>query len=335
VVTRQPLVFGSTGGIQSYPLGWNNSGLFAETQINIREQVFVTGSVRAEDNANFGSTYNWPVSPRVGVTYVRPVGAATVKLRASYGRAIRAPYQGAKDSVDYGCNCVYKLASPELRPEQQIGPDGGVDIIFGSRASLSVTHYHQIAKDFIWGIYPPSADPNVFFVKLVNVARVKNTGWEFEGTLALGRIDLRGQFAITRSRPEDLGPIAPDANLRVGQSFVGIPDYTGGLTATATPFAHTSVTATLAYMGSWRNVDQDAYLKCAAGLGPCQTNWDDYYIDYPAYGKFGVAVEREFRRGLTAYVNVEDLTNSSFKRAEQNTYAMQGRISTVGIRFRP
>ena len=124
-----------------------NTGYFAQGQIGIRDALFFTAGVRAEHNSNFGKDFGTAVLPRFGVSYARPVGGTMLKLRAAYGRALRTPNPGeAAGSV---LPTSIQLANPSLGPEEQRGWDAGVDLAFGSRASLSVTGYDQTAIGLI------------------------------------------------------------------------------------------------------------------------------------------------------------------------------------------
>ena len=92
-------------------------------------------------------------------------------------------------------------------PERQTGWDGGVELYAGDRGSLSVTRYRQIARDLIYinfvAFFP------VFEQQFVNVARVKNSGWELEGTLRLvAGLNARATYSETESIVQALGPFA-------------------------------------------------------------------------------------------------------------------------------
>jgi outer membrane receptor protein involved in Fe transport len=172
---------GNVGGFTTeFRTPWTNTGYFGQAQLSIAERLFLTGGVRAEQNNNFGAAYDLAWSPRAGVAYLLGVGAATVKLRASYGESIRAPFPGQREAqhLPYGDY----LANPALKPERQHGFDGGVDVYLG-RALLGVTYYNQRAIDLIQQITVPNA---VNIWQYQNLGRVKNDGWEFEGRLPLG-----------------------------------------------------------------------------------------------------------------------------------------------------
>ncbi|MGH9196074.1 MAG: TonB-dependent receptor, partial [Acidimicrobiia bacterium] len=75
----------------------NNTGYFAQAQLGIRDALFLTAGLRAEQSTNFGDSLGTPLAPRVGVSYVQQVSKATIKLRGSWGRAIRAPFPGMNE----------------------------------------------------------------------------------------------------------------------------------------------------------------------------------------------------------------------------------------------
>ncbi len=332
-VSTLPLVIAPGHEISGSRARTTNTGVFAQAAMNLRETLFLTGALRIEGNSDFGSTVHWPRSTKVGLTYVHQFGAATMKLRTSYGEAIRPPTFGTKDSMDISPGVFVQLPSPGLRPEQQIGPDAGLDLVLGRRGSLSVTYYHQTAKDLIDGVTNFQVFP--FTAQYINVARVKNTGWEFEGTLELDRLTLRGNFAVTHSRPEDLGNVPADASLRVGQQMQNMPWHTAGLTLNAWLLRRTGLTAGLAYQGKWLAYDWLSYYACTGGTGPCPSvNLADYYGERPAVVKLNLAVDQQLTRMLAAYLNVEDVTNQGIKRGRFNYLPLPGRVGTIGVRVR-
>jgi outer membrane receptor protein involved in Fe transport len=305
----------------------HNTGLYAQAQLGFRDRLFLTGAVRAESNSEFGPDLGMPVSPRVGVAYLQQLGQATMKLRAAYGEAIRPPDLGQKDGNSFG-----QVANPALQPERQTGPDAGVDLSFGHRASLGVTYYHQSAKNLIQPVTLDALSDPILY-QYQNLAQVRNTGWEFEGTLALGRVSVNGTFAITNSRPTDLGSFIGDQ--QVGEQIIGLPRHTGAFTVTATPVRNTSVTAALAYTGGYMNYDILALYRCFGGTGPCR-NSDfaniDYLTTYPGFVLLSVSIEQQIARQLNAYVSVQDLSNRGSAASFDNSGAAPGRITMVGVR---
>src|SRR5204862_6080078 len=107
------------------------------------------------------------------------IGPGTVKVRASYGESIRAPFPFEREGSRTPSSIT--LPSPMLGPERQRGADGGVDLYVG-RASLAVTYYNQLAIDLIQlvTVAPPPGD-TLPTSPYQNLNRVKHEGWEVEG----------------------------------------------------------------------------------------------------------------------------------------------------------
>jgi outer membrane receptor protein involved in Fe transport len=312
-----------------------NTGLFGQLQLNVRDALFVTAAVRSEANTGFGDDLGRPVSPRVGVSYAHDVGATTVKVRGSYGEAIR-PASSAQKNGSISPTSLF-LPNARLEPERQTGPDAGIDLVFGGRGSFSVTYYDQVAKDLIQSVtVNASTVPRQF--QYQNLARVKNRGWELEGTLSLGRVAaLRGQYANTSSRPEDLGSYQ-GTDYKVGEQFPDLPRNTAGLMLTATPIRRTSLSAGVSYTGTWKTTDYLAYYGCVGKTSPCKTTGTpataDYARQYPGFTTVNLALEQPIARGLSGYVALDDATNRGNARARSSLVPQHGRVTTVGMRVR-
>jgi outer membrane receptor protein involved in Fe transport len=339
LLSIRPFYFAPTGGSSTYYSRVTNTGLFGQAQVALHDALFAVGSVRWENNSEFGQHVKWPTSTRAGLTYVRELGGATVKLRASYGQSIRPPAGGERDSIDFapGCNCSIRLPNRDLLPERQSGPDMGFDLVFGRRGSLGVTYYSQIARDFIYLDFKiPS--PGVGHSQYVNVARVKNDGWELEGTLQLWRLSARGTFAITRSRPTDLTGVSnPLPTIALGKQLPGLPKHTAALAVSAAALPRTSVTVSLAYHSGIEAFATDEQLRCELGIGPCREEvYDpaDYLDPWSGQTKFNAAVDQEINSKFSAFLTVEDLTNTGSKRAVDKFSILPGRITTLGARLR-
>ncbi len=304
----------------------NNTGYFAQGHVGRREALFLTAGLRAERNSDLGDELGTPVSPRVGLSHVSQVDAVTLKVRGSWGRAIRAPSPGLKLAVISASSVT--LANPNLAPERQQGWDAGVEAAIGSRASLSVTYFHQTAEDLIQQVLLQG--PSLPTYQAQNVGRVRNTGVEVEGGIYLGPVRLRGQYGYTKSRIVQLAPGYTGA-LQVGDQSQFVPRHTAGLSATA-PLQETTVTAGLSYVGSWEATDLLAFYSCLGGTGPCHSTFRDYTTRYPDLLKVNASVARQITPLLSGFIAVDNLTN---KEAYEywNLKPVTGRVATVGLRF--
>ncbi len=306
----------------------NNTGYFAQAQLGLWDALFLTGGVRAEENTNFGDALGTPVSPQAGLTYVRPVGPATLKLRGSWGRAIRPPSPGAKVGGTGPTSTT--LPNPALGPEHQQGWDAGVDATFGGRGSLSATYFNQTATDLI-ALLTVAVTP-VTTYQNQNVGRVKNRGVEFEASLALGILDLRGQYAYVHSRVEDPG--AATGVLLPGDQLNNIPTHTAGASVSLAPRSGTTVAAGATYVGEWVGINLPVYYRCLAGTGPCLSGpgTRPYRTMLPSLFKVNATVSQQITTQITGFVSVDNLTNNT-RHEFVLSNAVMGRITTVGLRL--
>lgn len=306
----------------------NNTGYFMQGQLGVRDALFLTGGLRAEENTDFGDSLGTPLSPRLGLSYVHPVGTATLKVRGSWGRAIRAPAAGLKLPAITATSVT--LANPELGPERQKGWDAGLDAVLGSRGSLSMTYYDQIAENLIQFVQVQS-EP-VLTNQWQNVGRVRNTGVEIEGSGFLGPLQFTVQYGYARARIDQLAP-GYAGELRVGDQSLATPKHTAGALLTATPRDGSTVTAGVTYVGSFRQTDFLALFRCFGGTGPCQATSRDYIVAYPGFLKVNAGVWQQITPFLSGFVSIDNLTNN-YAYELFNIGPVTGRMTTVGLRFR-
>jgi iron complex outermembrane receptor protein len=329
-----PLVLATGQSMTAFRDRTTNTGVFGQVQLAVHDALFLTGGLRSESNTGFGEDLGHPVSPRVGVSYARDAGPATVKLRASYGEAIR-PATSAQRIGSVGPTSI-TLPNELLKPERQTGPDVGFDVVFGGRGSLGVTYYDQLSKDLIQVVTVDAASvPRK--LQYQNLARVRNKGWEFEGTLAFTRASLRAQYANTDGHPEDLGSYA-GTDYKVGEQFPDLPRNTAGLMLNATPLGRTSIAAGLSYTGSRRSMDYLAYYGCVGKTSPCLKAGtpvtSDYIREFPGFTMVNLSVQQPIARGLSGFVALDDATNQGNARARSAFTPEHGRVTTVGVRMR-
>lgn len=308
-----------------------NTGYFLQAQLGLKNALFLTAGMRGERNNQFGDSIGTPISPRIGLSYVHEAGQLTLKLRSSYGRAIRPPAPGEKLAA---VGTVVILANPRLGPERQEGGDVGVDAVFGSHGSLSVTYYDQTADDLIQEVLVESSPKPTF--KWDNVGRVKNTGIEIEAAASIWPLTLKGQFAYTRSRIVRLAPNY-QGELRVGDQAEATPKYGAGGALSMSLSKHTSITAGVTHVSSWRYLDYLAYYACLGSTAPCRNATfafnRDYLATYPGFTKLNATISHDFSSGISVFASVDNLTNDQSYEI-YNGNPVMGRITTVGLRFR-
>lgn len=229
-----------------------NNGAFVQGQLGVFDALFFTYGLRADWNPNFGK--NAKVRPgRYGVSYTRDLetrfGLVSAKLRGAYGRSIEPPAQGqiqgmlypSSDAATiefYGIGLYDLLPSPDLGAEFQQGGEGGLELYFGSRASLVVTRYNQTvdrliqplsAVDSVRAVEPGFAPLGNFVsfcfpgsgaeydlrsdgycyyrqTQYLNVGSIRNQGWELQGSVNTGPIATSGSYSWNKSRVIGITP---------------------------------------------------------------------------------------------------------------------------------
>jgi iron complex outermembrane recepter protein len=306
-----------------------NTGYFGQAQAAFDDALFLTAGLRAEQNSGFGDSLSLPLSPRLGISYVRPAGGTTLKFRGSWGRAIRAPGPGAKNAVI--ANGFTRLANPRLGPERQRGWDAGIDLVADRYGSFSATYYDQTSENLIQ-LIPDPATP--FVEQYQNVGEVRNFGVEFEATANIGPVQIRGQYGYARARIDELAAGA-NTDLRLGDQVRGIPKHTAGASLAVTPVASTTISAGLTYVGTRNQYDFLSWYRCLGGTAPCRNGsfaLSEYIIAYPAFTKVDVTLSQQLLPQLSGFLRVENATNNDAAE-ELNTTVVTGRVTTLGLRF--
>jgi TonB-linked SusC/RagA family outer membrane protein len=181
-------------------------GYFSELNLDIQNQLFVTGGLRYDGWNTFGNEKQWFLFPNGSVAweFSRLLGTDTGvldfgKVRAAYGEAGQGPPDYANVSgfvTEFWSNWLGQegvvteatAAGSGLRPERTREFEAGLDLAFvDSRVSLGVVWYDQKTEDAILELpVPPSLG---FGWQPVNGAEFRNRGWEFQ----LGLVPFRGR----------------------------------------------------------------------------------------------------------------------------------------------
>ncbi len=306
---------------------YENTGYFAQGQFGVWDALFVTAGLRAEENQNFGRDFGLLWAPRVGVSYARTVGDVTAKARVSYGKAIRPPDPGLAQTVVYSSST--QLGNPTLGPEQQVGSDGGLELYFGGRGSLEATYYHQTVIDLISSVTLDTAPVRTF--QFENVGKIKNTGWEFQGRLNLGRVSLAGTYSIANSVVQRLSPTYRGA-LRPGDQMLGIPQHTAGATLSYN-LTRTAGTLGMTWIGAWTQYDNVALFGYYYGGQPYRGSSRAYWMTYPSFVKFNLSVSEMVTNRFSVFLRSDNLTNKAVSE-RSNYFFNAGRTTLIGVRVK-
>jgi outer membrane receptor protein involved in Fe transport len=319
---------GSGGPILAERRRDHNTGLFGQTRIGVADALFLTAGVRVDQGPALPEDrHHRSVNPRIGASYAFAVGPFRGKLRAEYGSALKPADPGLKAAAQITPTYI-QLASPNLLPERQTGWDGGVELYAGDRASLSVTRYDQIARDLIYVNFV--AFSPVFEQQFVNVARVKNSGWELEGTLRLVEgLNARATYSETESIVQALAP-NDLTGLAVGQALPGVPHHLGALTLSELT-GRLFVEGAVSYVGASSNYDPvAAYRAASPRLGT--PDFGSGLVTLPAAYRVGVCAGYDLTPRLALWARGENLLNRIVLDQGFLPVDQVGRILIAGVR---
>ncbi len=295
------------GGLTtSTPVTWlSTAGLVGQTTVALRDALFVTAGLRGERNDGFTAASRTALLPSLGVSAVRTLGGATLKLRGAYGSGLK-PARNEARTLSWHAIGGGALPS-SLAPESQTGVEAGADLFLGRAAreggaattlALHVTGYDQHASNLIQqvGLAPsgrdhdrrwtePSADwagtwsdadsdghrygPKGLAYELQNVGAISNRGFEGETQLRATRPG-RGvlTFGATVAYVDSRVTHTADTysgELRAGDRVLEVPRWTFGATANWR-IAGWATTVGLARAANWINYDRVALVQ-AVGAG--------------------------------------------------------------------
>ncbi len=166
-----------------------------------------------------------------------------------------------------------------------------------------------------------------------NISRVKNEGWEFEGRLPVGPVQLAGTYSITASTIQELPPDYPSGDLQVGDRFLGIPHTSAGVTVTYSPVRRTTLTASMTHIGHWTGYDWLTLYGFYFGGQPYLGSTRAYWIEYPTVTKFSVGLSEVLTEGLTAFVRAENVGNN-LRYEQDNSNMPRPRSIVIGVNVR-
>ena len=192
-----------TRGAQSFSEN-KSFGVYAQQQLGWKDRVFVTGTLRMDDNSTFGQDYSGAIYPNLQGSYVlsdedffHVPGVESLKLRAAWGKAGKAPsaYQADRTYAASAVVLADGTSAPAFTPETYGNPllkaeevseiEAGLDAsLFGGRAGVDFTFYNKNTNDALVrvAVAPSSGfgldNADGVAGKLTNVGTINNKGVE-------------------------------------------------------------------------------------------------------------------------------------------------------------
>jgi outer membrane receptor protein involved in Fe transport len=304
----------------------SNTGAFAQVKLDIRERLFLVAGLRGEQNSSFGAGHGTALASMAGASYVRQLGELTVKVRAAHGKGIRPPPPSARKALATGE--FRQLANPGLAPETQSGVEGGIELYFVDRLSLSVTAFDQRAEGLIQHVLPdPRVAPRA--VQLQNVGEISNRGLELTARGSAGWLAAEATLATVASRVEVLSRFYT-GDLRVGDRVPEVPSWSLAAALSASRRGLTAI-AGVSCLGSWTGYDWLRYYAASAG-GTAPGSLRDYWIRYTPTVRPHLVLTADLTPRLSVFARVDNLLNAQ-EDTRDNLLIAAGRTTGFGLRW--
>ena len=211
-------------------------GVFVQSLIGLHDRYFLTVGARVDGNSAFGKDFGFQTYPKVSGSWVVSdegfwsEGLGTLKLRAAFGQAGRAPGAFASvqtwDPVGWGDQPAVR---PSNRGNANLGPERTTELELGfdqsalrGRLNIDFTYFNAVTDDALFAV---NAAPSEGFLNSVlqNVGQLDKSGFEVAVT---GTLLDRPRFGLTTgvnlstvdSRVVSLGGVPP---FGIGNNNVG------------------------------------------------------------------------------------------------------------------
>jgi len=186
----------------NYEVNTISRALFAQADFEIKDQVFLSGTVRKEWSSTYGDNVKSAIFPSGTVSWILSntfEWANFVKLNYGYGEVGIAPAayrtvsvfsqpsltDGFTDGLSFPYNGTNgmalngRLGNPDLKPERVLGHDLGLSSkFFNNRLSLDLALYYKTSKDLLIDV--PLAQSSGYSSQYRNAAELVNKGIELE-----------------------------------------------------------------------------------------------------------------------------------------------------------
>ncbi len=200
-------------------------GVYVQEQLGWRDQAFLTGAVRVDNNSAFGENFDFVVYPKVSGTWVISDASFwkwnwvnTLRLRAAYGQSGQQPrafaalrtYSPVTGGDGGSAVTAQFVGNPDLAPERSSELETGFDAgLFNERLGVEFTYYRRTTRD---AILERSTAPSLGFpgFQFVNAGAIQTVGAEVKldvTALQSGTVDWNWTINLSRNSNEvlDLG----------------------------------------------------------------------------------------------------------------------------------
>jgi iron complex outermembrane recepter protein len=307
---------------------WRGSfGAVGQAQLEFARTLYVQAGLRLEHTTGFIGQDIAAALPSLGVAFVRDAGPVSIKLRAAYGRAMRAPREA-----------TFRLAST-LSPEQQDGTEIGADLRFGNGPSFRITRFDQRARGLVLPVLGSFTTLNRLglveeraLFTLQNVGEISNRGWELQGNGAFGPVEVAASLGLVDSRVMRVAD-GYTGDLLEGDRMLQVPRMTSSLSASWSGDRWSSMIG-IARASDWINYDWLSFAQNGAtATAMSAESLRSYWMRYEGVTRVRASWSRELNRGLSLVLAGDNLLGT--QRGEpDNVTVVPGRTLTAGLRAR-
>jgi iron complex outermembrane recepter protein len=315
-------------------VSWQNStGLVAQSNVALRNTLFLTGGVRFEHDSRLAGVDQIEALPMVGASVVGEHGPISVKFRTAYGEGIRPPTTPSRLQF-WETHDVRIITQSALGPERQSGIESGIDLFFRHALALQATHFNQRASGLIELIGVPS-DTNRHSRHLIpvaeNVGEIGNHGWELQATGNYRALSLNGTMSFVDSRVQKLAT-GYTGDLITGDRMLQVPARTQSLGASW------NATRWRATIGASRALDWIYYDQTRLAQASVDTPAIDltgvrlrqFWKHYDGGTRLRASASHDFRQMFTFEISGENLLNHQTGEPDDATI-IPGRTIMTGI----
>lgn len=203
------------------------AGAFTQATYDWRNRLFLTAGLRVDGSSSFGSDFGLQPFPRFSASYVVsdenfwPASLGTLRLRAAYGEAGRAPRVFDADrtwiQAGYDGKPAYlpsSIGNAKLGPERSAETELGFDASRSDeRLRAQLTWYRRNTHG---ALLPVAQPPSLGFLnpQLTNVGSIRTSGLELALNASIGNAggftaDAGLDFAFNRTKVMSLGETPP------------------------------------------------------------------------------------------------------------------------------
>jgi vitamin B12 transporter len=323
----------------------NNLGAYVQSQVSMRERLFVTAGVRVERNkgkvpedlravlASLGSSapaeaagFGVAANPKLAASLVlRPAKGGDVlgatRIRASFGTGIKEPRLDEAFSPS-----PFFVGNPALDPERATSFDlGASQELFNRRGSVDITYFDNRFRDIIIFTFDPLTFGPIRLsdgrlTNLINLERASARGVELIGAARpLRQLRAAASYTFLNSR---LDRAAASLSPEIGLSLIRRARHSGTLEVSwiAERF---DVSLDGSFVGKRRECDP---VTCAKFDPSGRPFFTDGYARVNASGSY------HFNKSVIGFARVENILNQDYQ--EVLGYPAYRLTFSAGVRIR-